>query len=133
MYPLGLGGQRGLEKFRRPRRQARPGSGWGGSRGCGEPTWVLTRGREATGGRVRRRLAAAAAAGGVTPASWQLGPGNKRKGKLRGVLGQAGAARVGVASGRRVELAVGTTGGDNGGLVARYQGQCTRRRARLLL
>jgi hypothetical protein len=132
MYPLGLGGRRGLEKFRRPRQRARPWSGWGGSRGCGELTWVLSCGGEATGGRVRRRLAAAAA-GGVTPASWQLGPGNKRRGKLRGVLGQAGAARVGVASGRRVELAVGTTGGDNGGLAARYQGQCTRRRARLLL
>jgi hypothetical protein len=81
------------------------GSGWGGSRSCGEPTWVLTHGGEATGGRVWRRPAMAAA-GSSAPASWWLGLSNKRKGELLGILGQAGAKRVGGASVRRVELAV---------------------------
>jgi hypothetical protein len=52
----------------------------------------------------------AAAAGGITPASWRLGQNNKRTGELLGTLGQAGATRVGGASGRRVELTVSTGG-----------------------
>jgi hypothetical protein len=87
--------------------------------------WALTCGGNGAGGRPRRRPAAAVAAG-VTPTSWWLGLSNKRKGELLGILGQAGATRVGGASGRRVELAVGTTGGGNGGSVSR---QCARRRA----
>jgi hypothetical protein len=47
-----------------------------------------------------------AAAGSSAPASWWLGLSNKRKGELLGILGQAGAKRVGGASVRRVELAV---------------------------
>jgi hypothetical protein len=78
---------------------------------------VLTCGGIGAGGRPRRRPPAAAA-GGVTPASWQLGLANKREGDLQGVLGHAEAARVSGASGRRVELAVSTDGGGNGGLVA---------------
>jgi hypothetical protein len=67
----------------------------------------------------------AAAAGARTPASWRLGLSNKRPEELLGILGQAGATRVGGASGRRVELDVGTTGGGNGGSVP---WQCARRR-----
>jgi hypothetical protein len=66
----------------------------------------------------------AAAAGARAPASWRLGLSNKQQGELLGILGQAGATRVGGASGRRVELAVGTTGGGNGVLGV---WQCARR------
>jgi hypothetical protein len=66
---------------------------------------VLTHGGEATGSRVWRRPAAAAAENSA-PASWWLGLSNKRKWELLGILGQAGATCVGGASGRRVELAV---------------------------
>jgi hypothetical protein len=44
--------------------------------------------------------------GGVTPARWRLGLDSKREGRLQGVLGHAGATRVGCASGRSGELAV---------------------------
>jgi hypothetical protein len=64
---------------------------------------VLTCGGTSAGGRARRRPAAGAA-GGVTPASLQLGLGNKWKGELQGVLGKVGAARVDGDNGRRVEL-----------------------------
>jgi hypothetical protein len=53
-----------------------------------------------------RRRPAAAADGGVAPASWWLGLDNKREGRLQGVLGHAGATRVGRASGRSGELDV---------------------------
>jgi hypothetical protein len=66
---------------------------------------VLTHSGEATNGRVWQRPAAAAAES-FAPASWWLGLSNKRKGELLGILGQAGATRVGGASGRRVEFAV---------------------------
>jgi hypothetical protein len=61
----------------------------------------------------------AAAAGARTPASRRLGLSNKRSGELLGILGQEGATHVSGASGRRVELAVGTPGGGNGGSVPR--------------
>jgi hypothetical protein len=67
----------------------------------------------------------AAAAGAWTPASWRLGLSNKQPGELLGILGQARATCVGGASGRKVELAMGTTGGGNGGSV---RGQCAWRR-----
>jgi hypothetical protein len=97
------------------------GSGWGGSRVHGGSIWVLTCGGERTGRRARRKPAASVT-GGVTPASWQLGPGNKRKEKLRGVLGEVRAAPTGGESGRSKGFTVGTKGDDNGGLVA----LCTR-------
>jgi hypothetical protein len=77
---------------------------------------VLTRGGTSAGGRPRRRPEAAAA-GGVTPPSWRLGLANKRVWDLCWYKRKA-AARVGVESGRRVEPAVSTDGGGNGGLVA---------------
>jgi hypothetical protein len=83
------------------------GSSWGGSRSFGEPTWVLTHGGEATGGWVWRRPAAADA-GSSAPTSWQLGPGNKQRGKLWGVLGEVGASRDGGASGWSQGFTVGT-------------------------
>jgi hypothetical protein len=60
---------------------------------------VLTRGGNSADGRARQRLTATAA-GGATPARWRPGPGNKRKGKLRGILGKVGVARMGGESGR---------------------------------
>jgi hypothetical protein len=78
---------------------------------------VLTRDGEVAGGHGWRSLTAAAA-GAVAPANRRFGLDNKREGKLQGVLGHARAARVGGASGRRVELAVSTDGGCNRGLVA---------------
>jgi hypothetical protein len=66
----------------------------------------------------------AAAAGARTPASWRLVLSNKREGKLQGVLGHAGAARVGGASGWRVEFTVAAPMADGGGLrVARGGGR----------
>jgi hypothetical protein len=53
-----------------------------------------------------RRRPVAAADGGVTPACWRLGLDNTREGRLQGVLGHAGATRVGRASGQSGELAV---------------------------
>jgi hypothetical protein len=50
------------------------------------------------------------AAGGNTPASWRLGQNNKRTGELLGTLGQAGATRVGGASGRRVGFTMSADG-----------------------
>jgi hypothetical protein len=67
---------------------------------------VLTCGGTSASGRARRRPAAGAA-GGVTLASLQLGPGNKRKGELQGVLGKVGVVRVDGDNGWRVELTVG--------------------------
>jgi hypothetical protein len=49
--------------------------------------------------------------------SWRLGLSNKRPRELLGILGQARATHVGGASGRKVELAMGTTSGGNGGSV----------------
>jgi hypothetical protein len=79
--------------------------------------------------RVWRRPAAAAA-GSFAPASRRLGMVNKRAWKLCWCKREAGVARVGVASGQRVEFTVSTTGGGNGASVS---GQCTRRRARFFL
>jgi hypothetical protein len=73
---LGAWGRRGLGKFRRPRRRARPGSGWGGSRGCRGLVWVLTCNGNRTGGRPRRRPAMAAT-GCLAPANLRFAPGNK--------------------------------------------------------
>jgi hypothetical protein len=68
------------------------------------------------------RDCSAAATGARTPASWRLGLSNKREGKLQGVLGHAGAARVGGASGWRVEFTVAAPMADGGGLgVAREE------------
>jgi hypothetical protein len=67
---------------------------------------VLTYSGTSAGGRARRRPAAGTT-GGVTPVSLQLGPGNKRKGELQGVLGKVGVVRVDGDNGRRMELAVG--------------------------
>jgi hypothetical protein len=77
---------------------------------------VLTCGRTSTGGRPRRRPTAVAA-GGVTPASWLLGLANKPVWDFWWCKGKVGAACVCSASSRRVELAMGTTGGGNSGLV----------------
>jgi hypothetical protein len=46
--------------------------------------------------------------------SWRLGLDNKREGKLQGVLGHARAARVGDASGWRVEFTVAAPMADGG-------------------
>jgi hypothetical protein len=123
MWSSGLGGRRGLEKFQRPRRRPRPGSSWGGSRGCRGPVWVLTCGGNNAGGRAQRRPAAPAA-GGFAPASLQLGLGNTRVWELRMVLGEVLVARVWRQHGRRVGLTEGTNGGGNGGAAA----PCTRAR-----
>jgi hypothetical protein len=87
---LGLWGRRGLEEFWRPR----PGSAWEGSRGCGEPTWALVWGDDDRR-RAARRRPAAGAAGAWALASLGLGQGNARVGKLREVLVEAQAVRVG--------------------------------------
>jgi hypothetical protein len=80
---------------------------------CGEPTWVLTHGEEATGGRVWQRPAAAAT-GSSAPASLQLGRANKRAWKLRWCRREAGVARVGVASGRSTEFTAAAPMADGG-------------------
>jgi hypothetical protein len=74
------------------------GSSWGRSRSCGEPTWVLTHGGEATDGQVWRRPAAAAV-GSSALASRRLGVANKRAWKLCWCKREAGVARVDIASG----------------------------------
>jgi hypothetical protein len=68
---------------------------------------VLTHGGEVDAGRPWRRPAAVAA-GSSTPANWQLGRANKRVWQLCGCKRKVGVARVGVASGRRVEFTVST-------------------------
>jgi hypothetical protein len=73
-----------------------------GPSGCAEIVGWL--GDRVEGG-ARRQQQRGGAAGGI-PASWRLGLSNTRKGRLQGVLGHAGATRVGRASGRSGELAV---------------------------
>jgi hypothetical protein len=90
-------------------------------------SWGLTHVGGTAGDR-GRRAPTAAAAGGTTPASWQLGPINKRTGKLLGTLGQVGARRVGGASDRRVEFTVSTNGGNGGSVVRRSVARRTVRR-----
>jgi hypothetical protein len=62
------------------------GSCWGGSRFHGSLVWVLTCSGDKTGGRARRKPAAATA-GMVTPASLRSSLSNKRVCKLQRVLG----------------------------------------------
>jgi hypothetical protein len=81
------------------------GSCWGGSRVHGSLIWVLTCGEKKTGGRARRKPAAAAA-GMVTPASLRSSLSNKRVCKLQRVLGEVVAALVGNDKDRKMELAV---------------------------
>jgi hypothetical protein len=80
-----------------------------GSRSCRDPTWGLTHGREAAGGRVWR-VPAAAAAWSFAPASLQLGVANKRAWELYRCTREAGAARVCGERRLEVEFTVSTDG-----------------------
>jgi hypothetical protein len=62
-----------------------------------------------------RRSQAATTAGAVAPASRRLGRGNKRREKLRGVLGEVGATRDGGASGGVWRRQRGSRGTDEPG------------------
>jgi hypothetical protein len=76
---------------------------------CGDPTWELTHGREATGGRVWRTLAVAAARS-FAPASRRLGRANKRVWMLRWCRREAGVTRVCGEKRPKVDPAVSTDG-----------------------
>jgi hypothetical protein len=76
---------------------------------CGDPTWGLTHGGEATGGRVWR-TSAAAAAGSFAPARRRLRRANKRAWMLRWCRREAGVARVCGEKRPEVEPAVSTDG-----------------------
>jgi hypothetical protein len=67
--------------------------------------WVLTCGGEKTGGRARRKPAAAAA-GMATPASLRSSLSNKLVYRLQRVLGEVVAALVGNGRDRKMELVV---------------------------
>jgi hypothetical protein len=67
--------------------------------------WVLTCGEEKTGGRARRKPAAAAA-GMATPASLRSSLSNERVYRLQRVLGEVVIALVGNGRDRKMELVV---------------------------
>jgi hypothetical protein len=90
--------------------------------------WGLTHVRGTAGDWGRPAPMAAAAAGGTTPTSRQLGQINKRTGKLLGTLGAVGARRVGGASDRRVDFTVSTNGGNGGSAVRCSLARRTMRR-----
>jgi hypothetical protein len=73
-----------------------------------------------TGGRARQSKAAGAA-GGSAPSNQRFGLDNKRVWELWWCKRKVEAARVGGDDGRRVELAVGANGGDNGGAAALHR------------
>jgi hypothetical protein len=109
----GQGGRRGRQDSGDLAGGLGRGSSWGGPRGHKGAICVLTRGGERAGGWARRRPAAAAA-GVITPASRRLGVANKRGWDLCWCKGEAGAARVSVASVRRVEFTVAAPMADDG-------------------
>jgi hypothetical protein len=126
--PRGLG-WRGLGKSRRPRRRARPGSGWGGSRGCRGPVWVLTCSRNNVGGRARRSKGDPAAAV-VMPVRGRHSWCKERRGEFLPSLGEAPGWLGGLKNNWQ-----GSSAWDAHGAVvaARCQRHCARRRAWLLL
>jgi hypothetical protein len=76
-----------------------------------------------TGGRARRRPAAAGA-GGFAPAKLRLGRSNKRLGQLQEVLVEVLGWLVGTEITRKIELATGGNGG-HGGSASREEGTTT--------
>jgi hypothetical protein len=125
----GAWGQRGLEKFRRPRRRARPGSGWGGSRGCRRSVWVLTCNGRNAGGRAWRRQGDAAAAVAMPV----RGAHGQCKGRQREFLPSLGEMPGGLGGRKNQWLGSSARNAHGAVVAARCLWRCARRRAWLHL